>query len=71
VSAPAIPSAEPAIGCNSSRGQPAASIPLTGGSIAVNGREVTEPRQHVALMFQRPTLLPWQNALLPRKLGGR
>jgi NitT/TauT family transport system ATP-binding protein len=50
-------------------------IPLTGGSISVNGREVTEPRQDVALMFQRPTLLPWrtalQNALLPPKLGKR
>jgi NitT/TauT family transport system ATP-binding protein len=48
-------------------------IPLTGGAIAVNGRPVTEPRQDVALMFQRPTLLPWrtalQNALLPPKLG--
>jgi NitT/TauT family transport system ATP-binding protein len=50
-------------------------IPLTDGSIAVNGTEVTEPRQDVALMFQRPTLLPWrtalQNALLPPKLGKR
>lgn len=50
-------------------------IPLTGGSIAVNGRNVTGPRQDVALMFQRPTLLPWQtalqNALLPHKLSGR
>jgi NitT/TauT family transport system ATP-binding protein len=50
-------------------------IPLTGGSISVNGLEVTEPRQDVALMFQRPTLLPWrtalQNALLPPKLGGK
>ena len=50
-------------------------IPLTGGSISVNGREVAEPRQDVALMFQRPTLLPWrtalQNALLPPKLGGK
>ena len=50
-------------------------IPLSEGSISVNGREVTEPRQDVALMFQRPTLLPWrtalQNALLPPKLGGR
>ena len=50
-------------------------IPLTGGTISVNGREVTEPRQDVALMFQRPTLLPWrtalQNALLPPKLGGK
>jgi NitT/TauT family transport system ATP-binding protein len=50
-------------------------IPLTGGAISVNGLEVTEPRQDVALMFQRPTLLPWrtalQNALLPPKLGGK
>ena len=50
-------------------------IPLTDGGISVNGREVTEPRQDVALMFQRPTLLPWrtalQNALLPPKLGGK
>jgi NitT/TauT family transport system ATP-binding protein len=50
-------------------------IPLTAGTISVNGVEVTEPRQDVALMFQRPTLLPWrtalQNALLPRALHGR
>jgi NitT/TauT family transport system ATP-binding protein len=50
-------------------------IPLTDGTISVNDREVTEPRQDVALMFQRPTLLPWrtalQNALLPPKLAGR
>jgi NitT/TauT family transport system ATP-binding protein len=50
-------------------------IPLTGGRISVNGTAVTDPRQDVALMFQRPTLLPWrtalQNALLPPKLGGK
>jgi NitT/TauT family transport system ATP-binding protein len=50
-------------------------IPLSDGHIAVNGLEVREPRQDVALMFQRPTLLPWrtalQNALLPPKLGGK
>jgi NitT/TauT family transport system ATP-binding protein len=50
-------------------------IPLSDGAISVNGLEVTEPRQDVALMFQRPTLLPWrtalQNALLPPKLGGK
>ncbi|MCD6013935.1 MAG: transporter related protein [Solirubrobacterales bacterium] len=48
-------------------------IPLSGGTITVNGRQVTEPRQDIALMFQRPTLLPWQtalqNVLLPPKLG--
>ena len=50
-------------------------IPLTGGTITINGSEVIEPRQDVALMFQRPTLLPWrtalQNALLPRTLRGK
>jgi NitT/TauT family transport system ATP-binding protein len=49
-------------------------IPLTAGTISVNGVEVTDPRQDVALMFQRPTLLPWrtalQNALLPPTLQG-
>ena len=48
-------------------------IPLTSGTLTVNGSEVTDPRQDVALMFQRPTLLPWQtalqNTLLPRKLN--
>ena len=38
-------------------------LPLTEGSIMVNGREVTDARQDVALMFQKPTLLPWQTAL--------
>ncbi len=50
-------------------------IPTTGGTIVVNGREVTGPRQDVGLMFQRPTLLPWrtalQNTMLPRQLKGR
>ena len=38
-------------------------IPLTDGSIEINGKEVIQPRQDVALMFQKPTLLPWQTAL--------
>jgi NitT/TauT family transport system ATP-binding protein len=38
-------------------------IPLTDGSIEINGSEVTQARQDVALMFQKPTLLPWQTAL--------
>jgi NitT/TauT family transport system ATP-binding protein len=50
-------------------------LPLTAGEISVNGRRVLEPRQDVALMFQRPILLPWrtalENALLPRKLSGK
>ena len=50
-------------------------IPLTSGRITINGSDVTDPRQDVALMFQKPTLLPWQtalqNTLLPRKLRGK
>ena len=38
-------------------------LPLTDGSIEVNGSQVTDARQDVALMFQKPTLLPWQTAL--------
>jgi NitT/TauT family transport system ATP-binding protein len=50
-------------------------IPLTDGRIEVNGTEVTDPRQDVALMFQKPTLLPWQtalqNTLLSRRIKGK
>ena len=38
-------------------------LPLTDGSIEVNGSTVADARQDVALMFQKPTLLPWQTAL--------
>ena len=38
-------------------------LPLTDGTIEVNGSRVTDARQDVALMFQKPTLLPWQTAL--------
>lgn len=38
-------------------------LPLSDGTIEVNGTEVTDARQDVALMFQKPTLLPWQTAL--------
>jgi NitT/TauT family transport system ATP-binding protein len=38
-------------------------LPLTDGSIEINGSKVTDARQDVALMFQKPTLLPWQTAL--------
>jgi NitT/TauT family transport system ATP-binding protein len=47
-------------------------IPLTEGTIEINGSQVTQARQDVALMFQKPTLLPWQtalqNAMLPAQL---
>lgn len=38
-------------------------LPMTDGVIEVNGTVVTQARQDVALMFQKPTLLPWQTAL--------
>ena len=38
-------------------------LPLTDGTIEVNGTKVTDARQDVALMFQKTTLLPWQTAL--------
>jgi NitT/TauT family transport system ATP-binding protein len=38
-------------------------LPMTDGVIEVNGSKVGDARQDVALMFQKPTLLPWQTAL--------
>jgi NitT/TauT family transport system ATP-binding protein len=35
----------------------------TAGQIRVDGTPVTGPRRDVALMFQRPALLPWRNVL--------
>lgn len=47
-------------------------LPKSSGHVAVHGDEVHEPRRDVALMFQKPTLLPWKTALenvvLPRRL---
>jgi NitT/TauT family transport system ATP-binding protein len=49
-------------------------IDRTSGTIAVHGNEVTGPRSDVAMMFQKPTLLPWrtavENVLLPTELAG-
>jgi len=46
----------------------------TGGRVLVDGAEVRRPRRDVALMFQRPALLPWRsvldNVLLPIELAG-
>lgn len=46
----------------------------TSGSIEVNGSEVVRPRRDVALVFQRPALLPWRsvvdNVLLPIEMFG-
>ncbi|MGH2340365.1 ABC transporter ATP-binding protein [Segnochrobactraceae bacterium EtOH-i3] len=33
------------------------------GSVEIFGREVTEPRDEIGIVFQRPTLLPWFDVL--------
>jgi NitT/TauT family transport system ATP-binding protein len=46
----------------------------TSGSVEIAGREVRGPSRNVALMFQRPALLPWRtvldNVLLPAEIHG-
>ena len=50
-------------------------IDPTSGSLSVHGTKVTGPRQDVAMMFQRATLLEWrtaiENVLLPTEIQGR
>lgn len=47
-------------------------IPTTNGQLKVHGTAVNSPRQDVAMMFQRATLLEWrtaiENVLLPSEL---
>ena len=49
-------------------------IPPTSGELSVHDQEVTGPRQDVAMMFQRATLLEWrtavENVLLPTEIKG-
>ena len=49
-------------------------LPPTAGEITVAGEPVTRPRRDVAMMFQRPALLPWRtvldNVLLPVEIFG-
>jgi NitT/TauT family transport system ATP-binding protein len=49
-------------------------ITPTAGRIAIDGSPVTGPRRDVALMFQRPALLPWRsvldNVVLPAEIFG-
>jgi NitT/TauT family transport system ATP-binding protein len=49
-------------------------LPTTAGEIRVSGERVTRPRRDIAMMFQRPALLPWRtvldNVLLPVQIFG-
>ncbi|WP_412747272.1 ABC transporter ATP-binding protein [Krasilnikovia sp. MM14-A1004] len=49
-------------------------LPASAGEIRVSGERVTKPRRDIAMMFQRPALLPWRsvidNVLLPVQIFG-
>jgi NitT/TauT family transport system ATP-binding protein len=49
-------------------------LPPTAGEVEVSGERVTRPRRDIAMMFQRPALLPWRtvldNVLLPVQIFG-
>lgn len=46
-------------------------IPATVGKVSVFGHQITEPRDDIGIVFQKPTLLPWlsilDNVLFPLK----
>ncbi|WP_329107190.1 ABC transporter ATP-binding protein [Micromonospora sp. NBC_01699] len=49
-------------------------LPTTEGEITVGGERVTKTRRDIAMLFQRPALLPWRsvldNVLLPVEIFG-
>ncbi|MFN3606424.1 MAG: ABC transporter ATP-binding protein [Cypionkella sp.] len=49
-------------------------IGKSAGQMTVHGKDVTQPREDVAMMFQKPTLLAWrtavENVLLPTEIAG-
>jgi NitT/TauT family transport system ATP-binding protein len=49
-------------------------LPTTAGEVHVAGERVTKPRRDIAMLFQRPALLPWRtvadNVLLPAQIFG-
>jgi NitT/TauT family transport system ATP-binding protein len=49
-------------------------VPLTSGTVSVDGRPVAAPRRDIGIVFQNPVLLPWrtvmENVLLPAEVQG-
>ena len=49
-------------------------LPATEGKVIVAGEPVSKPRRDIAMLFQRPALLPWRtvldNVLLPVEIFG-
>jgi NitT/TauT family transport system ATP-binding protein len=49
-------------------------LPTSAGEVRVAGERVTKPRRDIAMLFQRPALLPWRtvvdNVLLPAQIFG-
>ncbi|MEV0393471.1 ABC transporter ATP-binding protein [Polymorphospora rubra] len=49
-------------------------LPVTDGELTVAGERVTKARRDIAMLFQRPALLPWRsvldNVLLPVEIFG-
>ncbi|MFY1635929.1 ABC transporter ATP-binding protein [Solwaraspora sp. WMMB335] len=49
-------------------------LPTTAGTVTVGGERVVKARRDIALLFQRPALLPWRsvldNVLLPVEIFG-
>jgi NitT/TauT family transport system ATP-binding protein len=49
-------------------------LPATTGEVTVAGERVEKPRRDIAMLFQRPALLPWRsvldNVLLPVEIFG-
>jgi NitT/TauT family transport system ATP-binding protein len=49
-------------------------LPTTSGTVSVAGQPVVKPRRDIAMLFQRPALLPWRsvvdNVLLPVEIFG-
>jgi NitT/TauT family transport system ATP-binding protein len=50
-------------------------VPVTRGTITIDGAAVTEPRADIGIVFQAPTLLPWatvlDNILFPLRMMER